>query len=119
MFKGHPLTFHSHRPLCDLLLSAKVFEEHSNPQLWGGSKGGSKRETGERQKEAKESKEKGKAGNDNDKRCALLTDSRQMKTEPGGCYLRKQAGWDEVMGRRGRRWERRHGGEGGERRRGK
>lgn len=23
VFKGHPLTFHSHRPLCDLLLSAK------------------------------------------------------------------------------------------------
>lgn len=34
MFKGHPLTFDSHRPLCDLLLSAEGFEEHSD---WGAS----------------------------------------------------------------------------------
>lgn len=27
MFKDHPLTFHSHGPLCDLLLSATGFEE--------------------------------------------------------------------------------------------
>lgn len=43
MFKGHPLTFHSHGPVCDLLLSAKGFEEHSNPQYWGGSEEGSRR----------------------------------------------------------------------------
>jgi len=41
MFKGHPLTFHSHRPFCDLLLTAKGFEEHNNPRHQGGE-GGSK-----------------------------------------------------------------------------
>lgn len=45
MFKGHPLTFDSHRPLCDLLLSAKGFEEHSN---WSVSEGGG-RQRGDRE----------------------------------------------------------------------
>lgn len=101
MFKGHPLTFDSHRPLCDLLLSAKGFEEHSN---WGVSKGGSKRK--ERQKEAKESERKWKRRNGNDTRCALLTDTRnksiRQEKQSWGLYAigrRLDRKWAQAMGR--------------------
>lgn len=90
MFKGHPLTFHSHRPLCDLLLSAKGFEEHSNSQHQGESKGGSKRDMTEGRKRRRET-------NNNDKRCALLTDGRQRVRKGGKCGLQEAAGLISMM----------------------
>jgi len=35
IFKGHPLTFHSHRPVCDLLLSAHTLKNTAPPTAIG------------------------------------------------------------------------------------
>lgn len=84
MFKGHPLTFDSHGPLCDLLLSAKGFEEHSN---WGVSKVAVGR------KRLKRAKEKHRVAIIRDVHCKQMKRFKEKETEPGSMMLESSRNW--------------------------
>lgn len=90
MFKGHPLTFHSHRPLCDLLLSAKGFEEHSHPQHRGWSQGGGEQIRKERKTE------RGRIEEEGEEEMTMIRDVRYRKSQ--GVRKGKQSQGTETEG---------------------